>query len=347
MWALGITCIELGENRLPNETLSQYRVMRAVAANPPPTLDKKKGRWSETFHDFVAHCLVKNPKERSSVKDLLAHPFVAKFHAFEGESPLCPAVRRYESLCLRRSKRSGSILHKMASFVDRITGKSLNKKSGSGYGSSLSVSSPSGHFSQSRSPRTPSWSVAEESSSDDPDSLSAIVEGDMAESVGDDTSAGVGTFLHVNHPKGDHKRNASHGSVVFRRDSASDCLDFGFISDEDEEERSVFIAASGSEGEPDGLFAGSGDEGGVNEKEKEKGREKKEKKGEKEKTEVSTTTSSSIPRSPFSLLLLFLLLSFASIGVLVVGGLLFQPQELLRLLESFLGPNTASGRSYQ
>lgn len=41
-----------------------------IPTKPPPVL-KCEGDWSQDFVNFIAQCLVKNPDERKSARDLL------------------------------------------------------------------------------------------------------------------------------------------------------------------------------------------------------------------------------------------------------------------------------------
>jgi hypothetical protein len=76
IWSLGITAIEIAENRLPHAQLNNaMRIMRAITSSPPPTLAGGK-RWSPAFHSFVNTCLAKDPAQRPDAFELLDHPFL-------------------------------------------------------------------------------------------------------------------------------------------------------------------------------------------------------------------------------------------------------------------------------
>jgi hypothetical protein len=55
--------------------LHPMRVLMMIPRCAAPTLQQKSS-WSTSFHDFLAHCLRKDPEERPFAQDLLSHPFV-------------------------------------------------------------------------------------------------------------------------------------------------------------------------------------------------------------------------------------------------------------------------------
>lgn len=73
VWSLGITAIEMAYGKPPLTEFDPMRVLFRITEGPAPSLDSG---FSETFRDFTSKCLIKDPAKRSSVKELLKHPFV-------------------------------------------------------------------------------------------------------------------------------------------------------------------------------------------------------------------------------------------------------------------------------
>ena len=69
VWSLGITLIELAEGKNPFDECSLFDVMKRVCYGECPKLSSS--RWSSAFADFVSKCLIRDTKERWSVKQLL------------------------------------------------------------------------------------------------------------------------------------------------------------------------------------------------------------------------------------------------------------------------------------
>ena len=75
VWALGLSVIEMAENKNPFAGMTSAQVMNRVMNMPPPSLSSSG--WSSDLVDFVKKCcLVKDMKKRASVEELLKHPFV-------------------------------------------------------------------------------------------------------------------------------------------------------------------------------------------------------------------------------------------------------------------------------
>jgi hypothetical protein len=67
----------MAEKNPPNADVHPMRIIWLIPKNPPPQLFNRK-QWSPTFHDFIAKCLVKDPKFRPSAAALLGHKFIQK-----------------------------------------------------------------------------------------------------------------------------------------------------------------------------------------------------------------------------------------------------------------------------
>ena len=78
IWSLGITCIELKEGEPPLSHLKAVNVIKTIAENPELVLPKDN-QYTEEFTDFVKQCLIVNPEERPTAKQLLKHPFITRF----------------------------------------------------------------------------------------------------------------------------------------------------------------------------------------------------------------------------------------------------------------------------
>lgn len=83
IWSLGITAFELARGYAPYSKYAPMQVLIKTLREPPPTLEsyenssgKEVPKFSAKFKNFVARCLVKDPKNRPSAGELLHDKFI-------------------------------------------------------------------------------------------------------------------------------------------------------------------------------------------------------------------------------------------------------------------------------
>ncbi|KAI4387748.1 hypothetical protein MLD38_000155 [Melastoma candidum] len=76
IWSFGITALELAHGHAPFSKYPPMKVLLMTLQNAPPGLDYERDkRFSKSFKEMVATCLVKDPKKRPTSEKLLKHPF--------------------------------------------------------------------------------------------------------------------------------------------------------------------------------------------------------------------------------------------------------------------------------
>jgi serine/threonine-protein kinase OSR1/STK39 len=104
IWSFGITALELAHGHAPFSKYPPMKVLLMTLQNAPPGLDYERDkRFSKSFKDLVATCLVKDPRKRPSSEKLLKHSFfkhgrTAEFLARSIVDGLPPLGERFREL---------------------------------------------------------------------------------------------------------------------------------------------------------------------------------------------------------------------------------------------------------
>ena len=72
IWSLGITAIEMAEEDPPYSHIHYLKAMFVIRQKPAKGLTQPE-KWSEEFNKFVQKCLIVDPKQRPTAKELLIH----------------------------------------------------------------------------------------------------------------------------------------------------------------------------------------------------------------------------------------------------------------------------------
>lgn len=76
IWSFGITALELAHGHAPFSKYPPMKVLLMTIQNAPPGLDYDRDKkFSKSFKEMVAMCLVKDPAKRPTAEKLLKHSF--------------------------------------------------------------------------------------------------------------------------------------------------------------------------------------------------------------------------------------------------------------------------------
>ncbi|KAJ1416513.1 Protein kinase domain [Sesbania bispinosa] len=122
IWSFGITALELAHGHAPFSKYPPMKVLLMTLQNAPPGLDYERDkRFSKSFKDLVATCLVKDPKKRPSSEKLLKHHFFKQARASEYLARtildgLAPLGDRFRNL---KAKEADLLMQNKALYEDK------------------------------------------------------------------------------------------------------------------------------------------------------------------------------------------------------------------------------------
>ncbi|KAI8625161.1 Pkinase-domain-containing protein [Xylariaceae sp. FL1651] len=103
IWSLGITALEMAKGEPPHANLHPMKALFHIPKNSPPRLE---GNFSKEFKDFIAQCLMKDPDQRPSAKELLKHRFIKHSGKSEALQELIERKRSYDATKSKKRNRA-------------------------------------------------------------------------------------------------------------------------------------------------------------------------------------------------------------------------------------------------
>uniref|UniRef100_A0A6N2MJ92 Protein kinase domain-containing protein n=2 Tax=Salix viminalis TaxID=40686 RepID=A0A6N2MJ92_SALVM len=122
IWSFGITALELAHGHAPFSKYPPMKVLLMTLQNAPPGLDYERDkRFSKSFKEMVAACLVKDPKKRPTSEKLLKHHFFKNARSYEylGRTildGLSPLGERFKIL---KAKEADLLVQNKALYEDK------------------------------------------------------------------------------------------------------------------------------------------------------------------------------------------------------------------------------------
>ncbi|KAK7711845.1 hypothetical protein SLS64_005116 [Diaporthe eres] len=99
IWSLAITAMEMANGEPPLANIHPMKVLFHIPKNTPPRLE---GNFSKYFKDFIARCLIKEPEQRPTAKELLRHKFISGAGKVEALHELVERKRIYDASQTRK-----------------------------------------------------------------------------------------------------------------------------------------------------------------------------------------------------------------------------------------------------
>lgn len=122
IWSFGITALELAHGHAPFSKYPPMKVLLMTLQNAPPGLDYERDkRFSKSFKEMVAACLVKDPKKRPTSEKLFKHPFFkhAKSYEFLARTILDGLPPLGERFRMLKAKEADLLVQNKALYGDK------------------------------------------------------------------------------------------------------------------------------------------------------------------------------------------------------------------------------------
>jgi len=94
IWSLGITIIEMLEGKPPLLGLTPMAALYQIVTGPPPFLTDST-KTSKNLNNLLVKCLMKDYKQRPTVKHIQFHTFILKAKGPEGLQQMFSEIRSY------------------------------------------------------------------------------------------------------------------------------------------------------------------------------------------------------------------------------------------------------------
>lgn len=95
VWSLGITAIEMINGEPPHADMHPMKVLFQIPKDPAPRL--QGNQYSNSFKDFIAQCLTKDPDRRPTARELLRHKFIRNAGKTEALQELIQRRQEWEA----------------------------------------------------------------------------------------------------------------------------------------------------------------------------------------------------------------------------------------------------------
>eukprot|EP00347_Sterkiella_histriomuscorum_P002098 403369481 len=79
IWSLGIVLVEMISGEFPYPETRDFLEMHNLIANKPSPNVPNSANFTPELRDFIEKCLIKDPKERASSIQLMAHPWILRY----------------------------------------------------------------------------------------------------------------------------------------------------------------------------------------------------------------------------------------------------------------------------